>query len=71
MIKFIVKLLKQKIAQLAPHGLSNIHTSFSYHFPPIFDLHNYGLILCSLKNLKKHQKGPKNPQEGLKTPQNS
>ena len=57
----------QKNAQLALHGLNHMHTSFPYHFPLIFYLHNYGLPLFSLKNLKNHQKGPKNPQKGLKT----
>ena len=59
-------LLTQKISQLALHGLNHIHTSFSYLFSLIFDLHNYVLTLFSLQKLKKYQKGPKNPQKGLK-----
>ena len=59
-------LLTQKIAQLALNGLNHIHTSFSYLFSLIFDLHNYVLNLCSLKNLKNIKKGLKTPQKGQK-----
>ena len=65
--------LTQKISQLALHGLNHIQIYFSYLFSLIFDLHNYGLTLFSLKKLKNIQKGLKtqkelkNNKKGLKT----
>ena len=47
-------LLMQKISQLALPGINHTQAYFSYLFSLIFDLHNYLLTLCSLKQLKKY-----------------